>query len=87
MLPIAGRPGPVVVIADELKQSSLPSADTVQNFPLATMIYFQFCFAAITVIILAGAVLGRMNFFAWMVFVPLVRLPRRASHALPPGAS
>ena len=27
--------------------------------------------SAITVVILAGAVLGRMNFFAWMIFVPL----------------
>ena len=35
------------------------------------MVYFQFVFAAITVIILGGAFLGRMNFFAWMLFVPL----------------
>jgi Amt family ammonium transporter len=34
-------------------------------------VYFQFVFAAITLVILAGAVLGRMNFVAWMVFVPL----------------
>lgn len=71
MLPFAGRPGPVVTIDKELSQSYLPSAGVYQNFPLATMIYFQFVFAAITVVILAGAVLGRMNFNAWMVFVPL----------------
>ena len=35
------------------------------------MIYFQFVFAAITPILIAGAVLGRMNFKAWMLFVPL----------------
>ena len=35
------------------------------------MVYFQFVFAAITVIILGGALLGRMNFKAWMLFVPL----------------
>ncbi|MBA0832056.1 hypothetical protein Goarm_016467 [Gossypium armourianum] len=39
--------------------------------PNATMIYFQFVFAAITLILVAGALLGRMNFLAWMLFVPL----------------
>lgn len=71
MLPFVGRPGPVVTIGQELKQSYLPSADLTQNFPLSTMIYFQFVFAAITVVIMAGAFLGRMNFTAWMLFVPL----------------
>jgi Amt family ammonium transporter len=36
------------------------------------MVYFQFVFAAITVILFAGALLCRMNFRAWMLFVPLV---------------
>ena len=40
-------------------------------FPMATMMYFQFVFAAITVIILAGSLLGRMNFKAWVIFCPL----------------
>ncbi|KAG9134022.1 hypothetical protein Leryth_004708 [Lithospermum erythrorhizon] len=40
-------------------------------FPNATMVYFQFVFAAITLILIAGALLGRMNFHAWMLFVPL----------------
>ncbi|KAK4407192.1 Ammonium transporter 3 member 1 [Sesamum angolense] len=35
------------------------------------MLYFQFVFAAITLILIAGALLGRMNFIAWMLFVPL----------------
>lgn len=35
------------------------------------MAYFQFVFAAITVVLIAGAYLGRMNFYAWIVFVPL----------------
>ena len=35
------------------------------------MIFFQFVFAAITPILIAGSVLGRMNFKAWMLFVPL----------------
>ncbi|KAK9146550.1 hypothetical protein Sjap_006453 [Stephania japonica] len=40
-------------------------------FPNATMIFFQFVFAAITLVLIAGALLGRMNFHAWMLFVPL----------------
>jgi ammonium transporter, Amt family len=40
-------------------------------FPMATLIFFQFVFAAITVIILAGSLLGRMNFTAWMIFCPV----------------
>ncbi|XXG59891.1 hypothetical protein AAC387_Pa04g1896 [Persea americana] len=39
--------------------------------PAATYIFYEFAFAAITVILLAGSVLGRMNFYAWMLFVPL----------------
>lgn len=73
MLPFVGRPGPVVTMAQELGQSQLPSTSPVlmQAFPLSTMVYFQFVFAAITIVILAGALLGRMNFTAWMIFVPL----------------
>lgn len=40
-------------------------------FPNATYTFFQFAFAAITVILLAGSLLGRMNFYAWMMFVPM----------------
>jgi ammonium transporter, Amt family len=38
---------------------------------MATLMFFQFVFAAITVIILAGSLLGRMNFTAWMIFCPI----------------
>src|SRR5580704_17920299 len=41
------------------------------TFPMATLVFFQFVFAAITVIILAGSVLGRMNFKAWVIFCPI----------------
>ncbi|KAK6943173.1 Ammonium transporter AmtB-like domain [Dillenia turbinata] len=40
-------------------------------YPMATMIFFQYAFAAITVMLLAGALLGRMSIKAWMAFVPL----------------
>jgi Amt family ammonium transporter len=71
MLPFCGVPGPAVAMGYQLKQSYLPTAELFQNFPQATMVYFQFVFAAITVILVAGSYLCRMNFYAWMVFVPL----------------
>ncbi|TKA74599.1 hypothetical protein B0A55_05433 [Friedmanniomyces simplex] len=71
MLPFAGRPGPVLTMGETIVQSNLPSAALAQNFPQATMIYFQFVFAAITLVLVAGSFLARMNFTAWMVFVPL----------------
>jgi ammonium transporter, Amt family len=47
-------------------------ADMLHPFyPAATMVYFECMFATITVIILAGSLLGRMNIKAWMAFVPL----------------
>jgi len=70
-IPICGVPGPILSMHDLLKQAELPAAGFFPNFPMSTMVYFQFVFAAITVIIMAGAFLGRMNFLAWMIFVPL----------------
>ena len=70
MLPIAGFPKTVLLIDDQLQQAFLPAANLAPNFPLSTMVYFQFAFAAITVVLLAGGVLGRMNFYAWMIVSP-----------------
>ena len=70
-IPICGVPGPVVSMGHELTQANLPAAKIMPNYPMSTMVYFQFVFAAITVIIMMGAFLGRMNFLAWIVFVPL----------------
>ena len=71
MLPFAGRPGPILTMGQMIRQSDLPSVQVVQQFPKATMAYFQFVFAAITIVLVAGAYLGRMSFRAWMLFVPL----------------
>ncbi|KAL9376293.1 hypothetical protein Peur_030413 [Populus x canadensis] len=54
-----------------LDQKYLLDPAFLGKFPNATMVYFQSVFAAITLILIAGAVLGRMNFYAWMIFVPL----------------
>jgi len=71
MLPFVGIPGPSVAMNFQVGQSCLPSAELCQNFPQSTMIYFQFVFAAITLVLIAGSFLCRMNFYAWMLFVPL----------------
>ncbi|KAF8043380.1 hypothetical protein BT93_A1655 [Corymbia citriodora subsp. variegata] len=65
LCPLVGKPHPVLTphfLLRQLKFGLMPMADYV---------YFQFAFAAITVILLAGSLLGRMNFYAWMMFVPL----------------
>lgn len=71
MLPFVGVPGPALTIQYELSQAELPAADITAAFPNSTMCYFQFVFAAITLVLIAGAGLARMNFLAWMAFVPL----------------
>src|SRR5258708_1711804 len=73
---IIGRPWPVNFAWTELSQSTIPLLTASGGlppirFPTSAMVYFQFVFGAITVIILGGALLGRMNFKAWMLFVPL----------------
>src|SRR5215469_14548680 len=69
-----GTPGLATSAAFTLGQATVPEAASgmpPMAFPMATLIFFQFVFAAITVIILAGSVLGRMNFSAWMIFCPV----------------
>ncbi|KAH7517279.1 ammonium transporter 2 member 5 [Ziziphus jujuba] len=65
LLPFLGQPN------TSLAQKFLLKPAFLGKFPNATMVYFQFAFAAITLILIAGALLGRMNFRAWMLFVPL----------------
>jgi Amt family ammonium transporter len=72
--PFVGTPKSILSAVTETGQAIIPAASGGMpplGFPMATMVYFQFVFAAITVIILAGAVLGRMSFKAWAIFVPL----------------
>jgi len=72
--PFLGMPGLATSAGFTLGQATIPAAASGMPplaFPMATLIFFQFVFAAITVIILAGSVLGRMNFTAWMIFCPV----------------
>ena len=72
--PFLGYPGLATSATYTLGQATIPAAADgmpALTFPMATLIFFQFVFAAITVIILGGSLLGRMNFTAWMIFCPL----------------
>ncbi len=69
-----GTPSPATSASFLLGQATVPEAASgmpPMTFPMATLMFFQFVFAAITLIILAGSVLGRMNFTAWMIFCPV----------------
>jgi Amt family ammonium transporter len=71
---LVGIPHPSLGPAAELGRADIPLAASSLpplRFSGSAMIYFQFVFAAITPILIAGSVLGRMNFKAWMLFVPL----------------
>ena len=69
-----GMPGLAMSASFLTGQATIPAAAAGMPplaFPMATLMWFQFVFAAITVIILAGSVLGRMSFKAWMLFCPI----------------
>ncbi len=69
-----GTPVPALGVDAEIGQAQIPLAGggfPPLRMPGAAMIYFQFVFAAITPLLIAGSVLGRMNFKAWMIFVPI----------------
>jgi Amt family ammonium transporter len=69
-----GHPCPVTSAYNLEREAVIPSAAAgmpALGYGMATMVYFQFVFAAITPIILFGAILGRVSFKAWAIFVPL----------------
>ena len=71
---VVGQPGTVLSANSLEMQAQIPLLNGLMpplRFPLSAMVYFQFVFAAITVIILAGSLLGRISFKAWALLVPL----------------
>jgi Amt family ammonium transporter len=68
-----GRSGTVLGSAVEESQAAIPSITEGPpfHFPMASLVYFQFVFAAITPILMLGSILGRVNFKAWIPFVLL----------------
>lgn len=83
LLPLWGKAGPALGQKFLIQQAALPettqyykngvveTAMATPLYPMASMVWFQCVFAAITLILLAGSLLGRMNIRAWMMFVPL----------------
>lgn len=71
LLPFWGKGAPALGQKYLVHQAKVPETLIKPWYPMASLVYFQFTFAAITTILLAGSVLGRMNIKAWMVFVPL----------------
>lgn len=72
--PFLGKPALATSSSFMTGQAIVPSAASGMpglTFPMATLVFFQFVFAAITVIILGGSVLGRMSFRAWVIFCPV----------------
>ena len=57
--------------ASRPRPPSRSSAGRRWHFPQSSLVYFQFVFAAITPILMLGSILGRVNFKAWLVFVPI----------------
>jgi len=68
-----GEPADVLGHLGEQHQALIPSVSTgpAFHFPTSTLVYFQFVFAAITPILALGSVLGRVNFKAWIFYVPI----------------
>jgi ammonium transporter len=70
-LGIVGTPSPAFGGLFMGSQGTYGPSSTALNIPNATLIFFQFVFAAITPVLLVGGVMERMNFKAWIPFVPL----------------
>ena len=69
-----GKPSTVVGQSGEQAQASIPLLVGLMpkfRFPEASLVYFQFVFAAITPILFIGSVVGRIRFKVWLIFVPL----------------
>ena len=69
-----GEPGSVLSHIGEEGQAEIQSITEGPpfHFPEASLVYFQFVFAAITPILALGSVLGRVNFKAWIPYVRAV---------------
>ncbi|OVA14977.1 Ammonium transporter [Macleaya cordata] len=94
LLPFWGKAGPALGQKFLVRQARLPETTQFYSngevetaiiapfYPMASMVYFQFVFAAITLILIAGSLLGRMNIKAWMAF-EISPIPRDLSAFVP----
>ena len=68
---ILGIPGPAWSGIFQAGQAIIGPGQAAVNVPTSTIIFFQIVFACITPALFVGAVMERMSFKAWMLFVPL----------------
>jgi Amt family ammonium transporter len=69
---LVGQPGQILNSANEIGQARSAANTTIPfHFPMDSLAYFQFVFAAITPLLFMGSVLGRIKFSAWCLLVPL----------------
>jgi Amt family ammonium transporter len=69
-----GKPGTSLSSAGLESRASIPLVDAGMpafRLPQASVVYFQFVFAAITPLLFLGSVLSRIKFKVWIIFVPL----------------
>ncbi|KAF8775421.1 hypothetical protein HU200_004843 [Digitaria exilis] len=83
MLPFWAKAGPALTQDFLVRRAVFPATAhygrggvletprTEPYYPEASLVLFEFEFAAITLVLLAGSLLGRMNIKAWMAFTPL----------------
>ena len=68
---ILGMPTPTLDAGFMASQATIGPSGFAINIPMSTIVFFQFVFAAITPGLFAGAIIERMSFKAWMIFVPI----------------
>jgi Amt family ammonium transporter len=71
---VIGIPGPSLDHLAEQARADIPLLDGLMppfRFPQASLVYFQFVFAAITPLLFLGSVIGRINWKVWLLIVPL----------------
>jgi len=71
---VLGIPGASLSQAAEQARANIPLLKGAMpdfRFPQASLVYFQFVFAAITPLLFLGSLVGRINFKAWMLLVPI----------------
>ncbi len=68
---ILGMPTPTLGAGFMSSQATIGPTGFAINIPMSTIVFFQFVFAAITPGLFAGAIIERMSFKAWMIFVPV----------------
>ena len=69
---LVGKPGQITDALNEQSQAVSAANTAIPfHFPVVSLAFFQFVFAAITPLLFLGSVLGRIKFSAWCLLVPL----------------